>query len=143
MVRERAILDASVAVRWFVEEPGDDAALTLFKSPIHWVAPRLLLTEVAGALARKVSLGEIRPLVGTRALAMLGQMTASRLLELAEDESHIGRAFKLAVELDHRVADCLYLALAEAMHLPIVTADEKLARFARGRKIGASLVPSS
>ena len=49
------VLDASVAVRWVVEEEGSAEAAELLTRDLTWVAPRLLLTEVASALRRKVA----------------------------------------------------------------------------------------
>jgi len=47
----------------------------------------------------------------------------------------LGPALDLALELQHPVYDCLYLALAVERDIPLVTADEKLAKAARlGRK---------
>ena len=74
---------------------------------------------------------------------MMRQMVDGQIVSLADDEAHIGRAFSLAVGLGHRVADCLYLAVAEATHLPLATADTKMARLARRQKIAVALVPST
>jgi predicted nucleic acid-binding protein len=49
-----AVVDASVVVRWIVPEQGAIEALALLARPIDWIAPRLMLTEVAAALRRKV-----------------------------------------------------------------------------------------
>ncbi len=142
IVGDRAVLDASVAIRWFVEEPGSDAALALFTLPTRWLAPRLLLSEFAGALARKAELGDIRAVAGTQAMAVMRRMVQGHLISLADDEAHIDRAYELAVSIGHRVADCLYLALAEATHLPLATADGKMARLAKRQRIPVALVPS-
>ena len=48
-----AVLDASVAVRWVVPERGSDEAAALLGRSLTWLAPRLLLTEVASALRAK------------------------------------------------------------------------------------------
>jgi len=36
------------------------------------------------------------------------------------------RALELAIELDHPIYDCFYLALAERERCPLVTADKRL-----------------
>ena len=46
------------------------------------------------------------------------------------------RAFDLAVELDHEIYDCLYLALALALDCRLVTADDAFVAKA-GRRFGA------
>ena len=39
----------------------------------------------------------------------------------------IGRAAKIAVQIDHPVYDCLYIACAEATGSTLITADRRLA----------------
>ena len=41
------VLDASVAVKWFVEEPGTAAALALLAEDESLIAPELVIAEVA------------------------------------------------------------------------------------------------
>ena len=48
-----AVIDASVIVRWIVPEKGAAQALALLARSIDWIAPRLMLSEVAGALRAK------------------------------------------------------------------------------------------
>ena len=55
----RFVVDASVAVKWLVEEPDSDAALALAESGEELHAPRLMASEVANALWRKARLGQI------------------------------------------------------------------------------------
>ncbi len=57
--RPTFVLDASVAVRWFVPEVGHAAARALLSEGLRWIAPRLLLTEVGSALRRRVVAGEV------------------------------------------------------------------------------------
>ena len=65
------VVDASVAVRWVVPERGSDAAAALLEEPRTWLAPRLLMTEVASALRRKVAGHELTAPVAMGALAAI------------------------------------------------------------------------
>jgi len=56
-----AVVDASVAVTWVVDEPHGEAAAAFLGRKIAWVAPRLMLVEVAAALRRKVTGRELDP----------------------------------------------------------------------------------
>lgn len=47
--------------------------------------------------------------------------------ELRPSPPMVRRAFELARDLDHPVYDCVYLAPAQELDLPLVTADERLA----------------
>lgn len=116
------VVDASVAIKWVVAEPGTKEALLIRRHRL--VAPDLLVPECANILWKKVRRGEL-----SDAEAML----AARLLQRAEVELEPMRgllepATKLAIALDHPAYDCLYLALAEALSCALVTADEQLYR---------------
>ena len=117
------IIDASVAIKWFVEEPGSDMARRLLTSgPDHLEAPELLVAEVCNAAWKSQRLGQVSvlqfDLITSRIEAMFG-----RLWSLGPLAS---RASGLAKQLDHPVYDCFYLALSEARRTRLVTADGKL-----------------
>jgi predicted nucleic acid-binding protein len=114
------IIDASIAVKWVVEEEGTPEALTLLRRA-KLVAPELLVAECANILWKKVQRDEL-----SKAEALL----AARLLEAAEIElsptlSLLEAATRIAIELDHPAYDCLYLALAIVRGCRFVTADER------------------
>ena len=56
-----AIVDASVAVKWFLLEPKREPAKQLLDGGERLAAPELILAEVANALWRRVILGESDP----------------------------------------------------------------------------------
>ena len=135
------VLDASVAVRWVIEEEGSAEAAILLNQEIGWIAPRLLLTEVASALRRKVADGGVAAALAGQALDTLLQAVADGIVHLADDERIVSQALLLAISLEHKLPDCMYLALAEREGAAIATADVKLARLARGRNVDVLLVP--
>lgn len=137
-----AVLDASVAVRWVVMERGSTEAADLLARDITWIAPRLVLTEIAAALRRKAAGDELPTLTAVQALDTLLQAVADGLVLLADDEDVIGAALTLALALRHKVPDCLYLALAEREGAALATADTRLATLARRRGLTVFLVPS-
>lgn len=114
------VVDASVAIKWVVEEPGTAEALALRRHRL--TAPDLLVPECANILWKKARRKEL-----SEAEALL----AARLLERAEVELAPMRrllepATQLAVTLGHPAYDCLYLALAQATNNDFITADERL-----------------
>ena len=137
------VLDASVVVRWYVAEAGRAAALALFDEEARWTAPRLLLTEVGSALRRKVVAGDMPAAEATDGLAALIRFVDRGSLRLAADERLAADAFRLALLLEHKVPDCLYLALAEAQGAALATTDLRLARLAESRGVPVRLVPSA
>jgi predicted nucleic acid-binding protein len=118
-----AVVDASVAVKWVVEEEGTSSALTVLQRT-SLIAPDLLLAECANILWKKVRRKEL-----SRDEAIL----AARLLETASVELVPARplletAIRLAIEFDHPACDCLYLSLAIDKGCPFITADGSLLR---------------
>ena len=128
-----AVLDASVAVRWVVPERGSDAAAALLEEPWLWLAPRLLVTELASALRRKTAAGELTAPVAANALGAIVVAVEDAVIRLADDEDLALSALSLALHLDRKVPDCMYLALAEREGAALATADKVLARIARQR----------
>lgn len=96
------VVDASVAVKWFVEEDGSDRALQLLESGEPIVAPDLVLAEMVNAAWKSLRRGELDP-------GQFDQMvsdttvTFSRLVPL---DGLVRRAAAIALELDHPVYDC-------------------------------------
>lgn len=115
------IIDASVALKWIVPEAESDLAIALFEKGAL-SAPSLVLVEVANALWKITQRG------GLRAAEGFGPEIASlsRLMTLVDHPGLAARALALAVELEHPVYDCMYLALAEEQNDVLVTADLKL-----------------
>jgi predicted nucleic acid-binding protein len=130
-----AVVDASVAIKWLVDEPHSDAASALLERPIAWVAPRLLLVETAARLRRKVADRELTDAGATTALRTLVDAARDGTVRLADDEDLAADALLLALELRHKLPDCLYLALAEREGSAVATADSRLGRLARSRGV--------
>jgi predicted nucleic acid-binding protein len=134
------VLDASVAVRWITMEPGTAAAIDLLKRPTRWMAPRLMLTEVAGALHRKIGERRIRDIAAADALDVLLNAVDRGEIRLAEDERLMAAALMLATLMSHKVADCVYVALAEHEGAALATADRRLASLAERRGVATTLL---
>lgn len=138
-----AVLDASVAVRWLVTERGSEEAAVLLGRPVGWLAPRLMLTEAAGALRRKTAGGELDATLAAQALDILVDGAEGGLIHIADDETLVASALMLAISLKHRVPDCIYLALAEREGAALATADARLASLAKSRGVEVWRVPAS
>jgi predicted nucleic acid-binding protein len=120
-VPDRVVVDASVAIKWVTDEPGSAEAARLLDRQL--VAPDLLGIEFANALWRKVRLGEMAP--DEARLAARALMRAP--VEFVETRPLLDAALALAVEFDHPAYDGVYLAVAEAQSVPLVTADRRFA----------------
>ena len=124
------VIDASIAVKWVVDEDGTAESLSLRKHVL--AAPDLLLPECANILWKKVRLGELTADEGAFAARLLARAD----VDLSPMRPLMEEATRLAVHLDHPAYDCVYLALAQARGLPFVTADERLLRKVRSGPLG-------
>ena len=124
------MVDASIAVQWFANEPGSDAAARLIEAPVALLAPDLLPVEAANAWWKKVRRGEMAPSDLDEALVNL---LAVGIVWTPSGEL-LARAARLAVEIRHPVYDCLYLALCTERGARLATADKSLRR--RARRMG-------
>ena len=117
------VLDASVAVKWFVSEEHSDVAALLLDENFDLAVPRLFFSEFGNILWKKFSRGELSH--GEVIDAARGLQSA--MLTPMDDEWLLDAAIALACELKHPVYDCLYLALADSLETAMVTADQKFA----------------
>ncbi len=116
------VVDASVAVHWFVEASRTQAAVALLDGEEILLAPDLVVAEVVNTAWKLVRAGEISRDHGAQIAAGI----ASCFTHLVPSTELSRRAYELAVELEHPVYDCLYLALAEQHTDVVVTVDRRL-----------------
>ena len=108
------VIDASIAVKWVVDEDGTPEALAL-RQRAKLIAPELLVAECANILWKKVQRDEL-----LKEEALL----AARLLQGAEIEllpmrSLFETATRISIEINHPAYDCIYLALAANSKMPV------------------------
>ena len=123
-----AVIDASVALKWFIEEDGSAQAAALLTGPHTLIAPDLIIAEVANAGWKAVRSGGMTRDQHDHAAARL-PLAFDSLVPLAPLAP---RAVAIARDLDHPVYDFFYLTLAEARQATLVTADGRLLRRLQG-----------
>ena len=130
------VVDASVALCWFVREPATDKANRLILTSVDLVAPSLMLIELANGLWNKTRHGEIRA-----DLAEAGMREIRRFVpQIFDDADLAAPALALARELDHPVYDCIYLVLARRRNAPLVTLDRRLTTRVAGTRYRSDAV---
>lgn len=120
------IIDASVALKWLVDEPGSKAADDLKSRDL--ASPALIRIETANVMRTLAGRGSI-PRAEALDLFLLLQSAPVTIVD--HDDSLESRALEMALDLGHPVYDCLYLALAERMARTLITADKKFLRALR------------
>ena len=114
------VVDASVLVKWLVDEEFSVEAATLLDRGFTLVAPGLVFAEATNALWAMHRRGDMSAADLADAANLLEDVPVSvpvSMLELAAS------AARLAVDLGHPAYDCFYLALAIQRQYPVVTAD--------------------
>ena len=125
------VIDASVAIKWVIAEPGTEAALRLLGHAL--CAPDLLVAACANILWRKARFGELT----AREASLAARLLERADIDLIPMRRLLDRALALAVALDHPASDTMYLALAESTGRRFVTADARLLRKVRDSAIAA------
>jgi len=119
-----AVIDASVAVKWFLEEPDSEDALRLqsdfFEGLLSVRVPSVFPYEVMNALhsSRRFSRREL--LESARDIDRSGFQTVPLFAD------YLARTVDLATASAITVYDASYLALAALEECPLYTADEGL-----------------
>ena len=119
------IVDASVAVKWYVDEPFSHEAAALL-SRADLAAPSLIFAEVGNALWKRVRRGA-SSLEQSRAALNELQHTFAMVEPI---ETLLWQAMDIAIRLNHPIYDCFYVALAARQSAPIATADGRMAAMA-------------
>ncbi len=115
------VVDASVAVKWFLREVHAEAAMRILDPNHELIAPDLIWAEFGNVLWKRRRRGEIT-LATARAILLdfkrypIATMPVAPLVEAA---------LEIADGLRQSVYDSLYLALAERRECRLVTADRR------------------
>ena len=118
------VIDASLALKWVLDEPSQSDAYALQTEVL--IAPSFWFVEAANALWRNVLQGS---LTADEAQARLAKLGSSPVAAISA-EGLMAMALALAADLRHPVYDCLYLALALRERTYVVTADKRFHRAA-------------
>jgi predicted nucleic acid-binding protein len=118
----RLVIDASVALKWLIPEEGSDRAHALLAQD-QFVAPDLLWAECANVLWQRVRRTSLSQADAMAALDAIGAVPIATV----PTADVAARALQLAIELDHPVYDCLYLAVALREQCVLITADQGFA----------------
>jgi predicted nucleic acid-binding protein len=121
------VLDASVVLKWLLEdparEPDTEKAFALIEfvvqgrlevlQPVHWLAE---VAAVAARLAPQTAVSDV-------------EMLAALEFPTTDDPNVIRRATSLAIEINHHLFDALYHAVAlESEDALLVTSDDRYYR---------------
>lgn len=127
------VVDACVAVKWFVRETDTDKAVGVLEDASNsLIAPDTFRSEVVNAVLKQNRLGHLADELLTRALSELDGV----MPELVPSKDIMPLAISIARRVRHPIYDCLYLSLAEHRKATLITADEKFVMICRERMMG-------
>jgi len=119
------VVDASVAVKWYVPEKHYEKAIKLrnnyIKNTVKLLAPNLILYEVANAL-RFHKIYKLDSNTIASAVKSLKDFEITR--ELSEEEWEI--AVNLSLEKNISIYDAVYAAVAKKEKATLITSDKTL-----------------
>jgi predicted nucleic acid-binding protein len=118
----RFVVDASVAIKWYLPEPNSADADRLLSGGFQLLAPDLLFAEVGNILWKRVMRSEIT----VQKAQIILHALESLPLNLQPASVLAENAMTVACGLKRSFYDSLYLALALMEDCRMVTADGKL-----------------
>lgn len=131
------VVDASVAIKWFVDEPDSAQAAVLLRHPL--AAPDLLAPECANILWKKVTRAEL----GLDEAEVIALALEGAAITFHPTRPYLASTTRIACDLGRAAYDCFYLALTERLRQPLVTADVRLVHAVRASRFAKLVVPLS
>lgn len=119
------VVDACVAVKWFLPEEGSEQAMQLLAGQDALIAPDLIRVEVAAAITRRVRTGGISEQDAKETLRLWCQSLKEGILQTHSKIEDIEEGGRLSLQLKHPLYDCVYLAVARRTASRFVTADRR------------------
>jgi predicted nucleic acid-binding protein len=116
------VVDASVVIKWFVDEVHAESAQRLQEDQYELFAPDLLWPECGNILWKKVRRGELTLDEARLIWSSLEQQPISAF----QSRLVLELALEVAFDTNRTVYDSCYLALAMLIGCQLVTADQKL-----------------
>lgn len=117
----RYVVDASVAIKWFLPEVHSEAAARLLRPAYRLLAPDLIWAEFGNVLWKKWRCKEIEAKLAQGILQDFRRFP----VDVRGSELLVQSAWEIAVEFERTVYDSLYLAVAQSTGCSLVTADSK------------------
>lgn len=130
------VVDASVAVKWFLPEIHSEAAGRVLKSRQKLLAPDLIWAEVGNTLWKKSLRKEITIEESRGILKDFLRFP----LQIYGSKTLLDTAWSLAIQCNVSIYDSLYLALAIGSGCSLITADRKFYESLHEETFGKKLV---
>jgi predicted nucleic acid-binding protein len=133
---KKIVVDASIAVKWFIPEIHSEHAVRLLDKSIKFLAPSLIYAEVGNILWKKLRLKELTQESAQGILNDFKRMP----LEINDNQVLLETAWHIATTYQRTFYDSLYLALAYTENCLFVTADLAFVNALKSTDLKSSLL---
>jgi len=116
------VIDASIALKWFVEEDFTEKSLNLISEQNELHAPDFITLEIEGVLCKWIR----RNIIKEKEAREIRTSIIKFPMFMHPFTSLQDVAFVIAIKTGQSPYDCLYVALAALLGGKMVTADRKL-----------------
>ena len=142
------VVDASVAVKWYVPEDLSEQAQTILDrcvdNGLELAVPDLICTEVGNALWKRQRSADprvqIAPELANEHVAKFLSDLDVFGFDIVPTDGLLADAYALACQHDHPLYDAVYVALSKQRNCRLVTADKALHRIALSSNVGCELL---
>ena len=131
------VVDASVAVMWYLPQAHSEQAIGLLGSGHDLVAPELLGLELGSAMLRALRRGE---LTREETTDVIHSLLPEAVRLLPGRAGQVEAPLNIAIEHGGSIYDAVYIALARSLDAPISTNDIELAATAEKSGVRAALI---
>jgi predicted nucleic acid-binding protein len=118
----RHVVDASIAIKWFVDEVHAEAARRLLADDYVFYAPDLLWPECGNILWKKVQRRELT----SQEARVIREGLEFQPFHIFPSRTLLEPALEIALDTGRTVYDSYYLALAMLTDSQLATADQRL-----------------
>ena len=132
---QRLVADSSVALKWWLDDEQfvDEARLILNKiiaKDVELVVPELWLYEITNGINIAVKRDRITKELGQEFIEELQSIKITQIPII----SYLQTIYEEAQIYKYAVYDISYMVIAEIVHIPLITGDEKFFNTVKGNK---------
>ncbi len=131
------VIDANVALKWYLPEAHSEASRALLDAPTRLVIPGLFYAEFGNALWKRSRRGELE----RRDIGVILEALERVPFDVFPTRTLSALAVEIALDYGCTVYDGVYLALAVSEEATLVTADRKLRTAVAGSGLARLVVP--
>jgi predicted nucleic acid-binding protein len=132
----RLVVDASVAVKWFLPEIHSQAASRLLNGEFELMAPDLIWSELGNVLWKRWRRRELTREAASEIIRDFNRYP----LRIVRSGPILDDSWRLASTLNGSFYDSVYLALAETQKCALVTADLNFFNALRDSRLSTSMI---